>query len=69
MEDWVYRNLKNYGNCFLDEKTYKKVGKKAILVDLKKHGFDCEIVKCVCSANDFKNNVAIESDYVICVKK
>ena len=43
MDEYVYRNLDKYGNCYIDYKTFKRKGKKGILKDLEEHGFKCSI--------------------------
>lgn len=43
LDDYVYRNLRSYRNCYITESDYKKIGHKRILKDLKKHGFNCDI--------------------------
>lgn len=43
MKRYVYRNLSKYGNCYISENTYKKLGGKKILHDLKMHGYNCNI--------------------------
>lgn len=40
---WVYRNLERYGNCSIGNRIYTELGHDAILEDLKKHGFICQI--------------------------
>ena len=69
MEDWVYRNLLKYGNCFIDINTYKKIGKHAILFDLECHGFECEINPYSSVLWDFNDATSKEIDYIITVKR
>lgn len=69
MEDWIYRNLKNYGNCFIDEKTYKKLGKENILSDLLIHGFKCDITKNKTLKQNINDTSTVETDYIITVIK
>lgn len=69
MEDWVYRNLEKYGNCFIDEKTYKRLGKENILCDLLRHGLKCDLTKTKSLKQDFKDNSLTETDYIINVIK
>lgn len=65
MEDWVYRNLDKYGNCFIDQNTYKRLGKHYILMDLMRHGFKCDIVNTTSLKQDIKENAYVENDYII----
>ena len=65
MEDWIYRNLDKYGNCFIDQNTYKRFGKNCILMDLMRHGFKCDIVKTTSLKQDIKENTYVENDYII----
>lgn len=69
MEDWVYRNLEKYGNCFIDQNTYKRLGKTYILMDLMQHGFKCDIMKTTSFKQDIKENMLTENDYIINVVK
>ena len=69
MEDWVYRNLEKYGNCFIDQNTYKRLGKTYILMDLMQHGFKCDIIKTTSFKQDIKENMQPENDYIINVVK
>lgn len=43
LDDYVYRNLRVYGNAYINETTFEKHGESKILADLKEHGFDCEL--------------------------
>lgn len=45
MEDYIYKNIEKYGNCYINCKTYKKIGKRNLLNDLKEHGYVCTIRK------------------------
>lgn len=63
MDEYVYKNLDRYGNCYINYKTFKRKGKKDILKDLEEHGFICEIrlekdsVTCI---GEIINDVIIE---------
>ena len=65
MEDWAYRNLEKYGNCFIDQNTYKRFGKNYILMDLMRHDFKCDIIKTTSFKQDIKENMQPENDYII----
>lgn len=69
MEDWVYRNLEKYGNCFIDQNTYQRLGKTYILMDLMRHGFKCDIIKTTSFKQDIEENMLTENDYIINVLK
>lgn len=69
MEEYIYRNLDKYGNCYIDFKTYKKVGKKNMLNDLKKHGFECIIRKEKDHYADSSGIAFTEEDLIIEVVK
>ncbi len=70
MENYIYRNLKVYGNTYLDNKLYKKMGQKRILDDLKKHGFECEIKIFKSPIIDpSKKIINIEKDLIIELRK
>lgn len=43
MDDWVYRNLRKFGNCAIAHSYYKKLGEENIINDLKDHGLSCRI--------------------------
>lgn len=69
MKRYVYRNLSKYGNCYISEDTYKKLGGKKILHDLKMHGYNCNIkvIKSSCykyehfePVNDNEKDIIIE---------
>ena len=44
IKDYVYRNLRLYGNCVIPNSLYEKYGERLILNELKKNGYDCNIV-------------------------
>ena len=69
MEDWVYRNLQKYGNCFIDQNTYNRFGKNYILMDLKRNVIKCNIIKTTSFKQDIKENMQPENDYIINVVK
>ena len=70
MENYIYKYLKIYGNTYLDNKTYRKMGKKRILDDLKEHGFECEIKIFKCPITDpTKKVINIEKDLIIELRK
>ncbi len=43
IKDYVYRNLRLYGNSLIPNKTYEKYGERLILKELKEKGYDCEL--------------------------
>ena len=43
LDQYVYNNLRKYGNTIIGESAYKRFGKNKILKDLEKHGFNCNI--------------------------
>lgn len=42
-DEYVYINLKKYGNTLISEREYIMYGKETILNHLKENGYDCEI--------------------------
>lgn len=65
LEDYVYRNLKKYSNCYIDEDSYNKMGEKYILSELKKHGYDCVITSYKNPYYDNDNILSYEINYII----
>jgi len=43
LPDWVYVNLKKYGNCAISPKRLNAIGEVAIIKELIKNGYDCKI--------------------------
>ena len=43
LKPYVFECLKRYGNTVIGEQTFQKYGEKAILKELSKHGFKCNI--------------------------
>lgn len=39
LENYIYENLRNYGNAVLDKKDYKRLGETKIIADLELNGF------------------------------
>lgn len=69
LEDYVYRNIKLYGNALIDEETYIKYGPRKILKDLKSHGFKCVIrifkIKSKDSTNPLHKKIVTEKTFII----
>ena len=69
LDNYVYRNLKKYKNCYISEKEINKFGKKKILEDLKENGFDCKIQVYKNEVNiynkTFTKEIKYENDYVV----
>ena len=61
IDKYIYRNLKRYGNCYINEKTYRKIGEKRLLDMLKRKGFPCEIIIHKNKFYDF-SGVFVEDD-------
>lgn len=43
LDDYVYKNLKKYGNTIISSDDLKIHGKSNIIEHLKEHGFNCNI--------------------------
>lgn len=43
LPDWVYVNLKKFGNCAISPKRINKHGEDVIIQELIKNGYDCKI--------------------------
>ena len=43
IKDYVYRNLRLYGNSLIPNSTYEKYGERLILKELKEKGYDCDL--------------------------
>lgn len=43
IKDYVYKNLRLYGNSLISNSTYEKYGERLILNELKKNGYDCNL--------------------------
>lgn len=43
LDNYVYDNLKKYGNTIISSYDLKRHGKSKIKEDLKRHGFNCNI--------------------------
>ena len=41
--EYVYKNLRLYGNSLIPNSTYEKYGERLILNELRKNGYDCEL--------------------------
>lgn len=51
-DEWVYKNLRRYGNVSINPKWVKLFGKEKIRNDIRSHGFknveiDCHIHDCL----------------------
>lgn len=42
MDKYIYRNLREYGNCLIGYRIIKQYGEKAILDHLQEQGFKSE---------------------------
>ena len=63
LKPYVYKCLREYGNTVVSNKTFKQLGKHAILNDLQEHGLTCSIVKFNYTSNTYKideTNIIIE---------
>ena len=68
LDNYVYRNLEKYKNCYISEKTFNKLGKKRILLDLKENGFNCDIKVYkneIDSYKSFMKEIKYENDYIL----
>lgn len=65
LDDYIYRNLQKYNNCYIPEDVYKKKGEKFILGELKKNGYDCTITKSKDVYFDRHGVPIYEIDYII----
>ena len=43
LDEYVYRNLRKYGNCVISERDYRRYTKTKILADLLEHGLKCDV--------------------------
>lgn len=43
IKDYVYKNLRLYGNSLIPNSTYEKYGERLILNELRKNGYDCDL--------------------------
>lgn len=74
LDAYVYRNLRAFGNAYIDYYTYEKLGKRNILSDLLKNGFNCTIEINKTPTNEYyanygTTNVKFEKDVIISVVK
>lgn len=69
LDYYIYRNLQKYGNCYIDEDSYNKMGEKYILSELKKKDYDC-IINCYKNVYYDKHDIPLyDIDYIIEVKR
>lgn len=43
IKDYVYKNLRLYGNSLIPNSAYEKYGERLILNELRKNGYDCDL--------------------------
>lgn len=65
LDDYVYRNLQKYRNCYIDSKIYDKFGEKLLLLELKKKGYNCSISEHKDYYTDIYGCKNYEKDYII----
>ena len=68
--DWVFRNLKTYGNCACGYEIVRKYGKNKLLKVLKENGYECSlrIVKEPTISNSYfgrKKKYPIDAYYIL----
>ena len=63
---YILKHIERFGNCYISNRTYRKLGKKRILDYLNDHGYKCDIEKHKSYTYDFEgHNKYEETDIII----
>lgn len=62
---YILAHIKKYGNCYIPESMYKRLGRNRILTYLKNNGFICEIKKHKDIILDLVGNIKEEETDII----
>ena len=67
MKDYVYDCLNKFGNAYISNNVYRRLGPKKILEILKNKGYNCKIVKYDNNTTDITGRNVSDTEYDIII--
>jgi len=65
-DTYILNHIQKYGNCYISDSMYNKLGKTNIINYLKRHGYNCKIAVYKFTQLDLDENIRkITKDYII----
>ena len=69
MKDYVYDCLNKFGNAYISNNVYRRLGPKKILKILENKGYNCKIVKYDNNTTDITGRNVSDTEYDIIIQK